>query len=74
MAIMKQSKLIIFKSSLYQHLVKEVNYKIDALSNEIKLLDQSRDSNTKSSAGDKYETDRSMVQLELEKYQSQLII
>lgn len=49
-----------------------VNQRLDKLREQIKSLEVSLHSETKSSAGDKHETGRAMVQLELEKTGRQL--
>ena len=46
--------------------------KIASLQKSIESAKESRDSETKSSVGDKYETGRAMMQYELEKHQNQL--
>lgn len=49
-----------------------LNEKVELLENAISEATQSRDTATKSSAGDKHETARAMVQLEIEKLGGQL--
>ena len=46
--------------------------KISSLKKDINSLKESQKNDTKSSMGDKYETGRAMIQLELEKYHSRL--
>lgn len=46
--------------------------RIETAIHDIELAKESRDSETKSSAGDKYETGRAMVQFEIEKNNFQL--
>ncbi len=46
--------------------------RIDTIRKDIELAKESRDNETKSTAGDKYETGREMVQFEMEKLSSQL--
>jgi hypothetical protein len=46
-----------------------VDDKIESLNNIIKSLEESRNSETKSSVGDKYETGRAMVQIEIDNNQ-----
>lgn len=49
-----------------------LNDKISNLKKDINSLKESQKNDTKSSMGDKYETGRAMIQLELEKYHSRL--
>ena len=49
-----------------------LNKKISNLKKEINSLKESQKNDSKSSMGDKYETGRAMIQLELEKYHSRL--
>ena len=49
-----------------------LNDKISNLNKDINSLKESQKNDTKSSMGDKYETGRAMIQLELEKYHSRL--
>ena len=49
-----------------------LNDKISSLKKDINSLKESQKNDTKSSMGDKYETGRAMIQLELEKYHSRL--
>ncbi len=65
----KTSKL---KSILQQTLLAQLDLKITAAEQAILSAKESRDSNTKSSAGDKYETGRAMMQQELDKLEHQL--
>ena len=46
--------------------------RIETANRDIQLAKESRDNETKSTAGDKYETGRAMVQFELEKNKVQL--
>ena len=62
----------LIKEQLLNHLHELLNKKIETLQQYIQLAKESRDNETKSSVGDKYETGRAMVQMELEKNQSQL--
>ena len=50
-----------------------LNDKISTLNKDINSLKESQKNDTKSSMGDKYETGRAMIQLELEKYHSRLM-
>jgi len=49
-----------------------VNSKLELLNENIKHLQESANEETKSSAGDKYETGRAMAQLEIEKLSAQI--
>lgn len=60
------------KSDLLQLLSKDLNYKIDTLQSEYKVYMESAANETKSTAGDKHDTSRSMMQLEQEKLSGQL--
>jgi len=60
------------KALILKKLNKMIREKTDLLVQTIKAAKESRDNETKSSVGDKYETGRAMVQMELEKSQAQL--
>lgn len=60
------------KEQIVKELIRILDEKIEAAQNAIIGARESRDNDTKSSMGDKYETSRSMVQIELEKYEAQL--
>ncbi len=60
------------KEKLLNQLNLLVEGKIDSLNKAINETIESRDSNTKSSAGDKHETSRAMMQIELENLSMQL--
>lgn len=60
------------KALILEELNKMIREKTDLLEQTIKAAKESRDNETKSSVGDKYETGRAMVQMELEKSQAQL--
>lgn len=53
-------------------LIKAIDEKAAIVKNEIQLAIESRDNETKSNVGDKYETTREMMQLEIEKNMVQL--
>ncbi len=59
-----------------EHLLNEIQLQLDmriaALEQAVEAAKESRDSDTKSSAGDKYETGREMAQQEMDKQQAQL--
>ncbi|WP_340112769.1 hypothetical protein [Maribellus mangrovi] len=60
------------KAQIIEQLTIEIEKKILALNQMIIAAKESRDNETKSSVGDKYETGRAMTQMELEKNQAQL--
>ena len=60
------------KELIHLHLQLLLNEKIQAWERAIASVKESRDQGTKSSVGDKYETGRAMMQVELEKLQVQL--
>ena len=61
-----------FKVQLINRLTQAIEEKIHYLHEAINAAKESRDNETKSSAGDKYETGRAMVQMEIEKNLAQL--
>lgn len=60
------------KTILFSLCREAIQNKVDRLQALIQEAQQSANEETKSSAGDKYETGRAMVQLEIEKYAEQL--
>ena len=60
------------KQQIINHILLRLDEKINELKENIDEAKESRDNENKSSVGDKYETDRAMVQMELEKNQVQL--
>jgi len=60
------------KIKIHNHLVKDLNKKAEILKNSIKDTIEARNNDTKSSAGDKYETGREMLQIEIQKNELQL--
>ena len=60
------------KTELYNHINGILNDKINALIENIKSATESKNSDTKSSAGDKFETGREMIQIEINKLEQQL--
>jgi transcription elongation GreA/GreB family factor len=60
------------KKNLCQVLAENLNNKIEELQESILALQESKLNETKSSAGDKYETGREMLQQEQDKNQAQL--
>jgi transcription elongation GreA/GreB family factor len=61
------------KQKLYELCTEYLLSKLDSAKQAIKNLQDSANEETKSSAGDKYETGRAMIQLEIEKYMSQVL-
>lgn len=55
------------KEKLYKILQERIDEKIRILKESISFAKESRDADTKSSAGDKYETGREMIQAEINK-------
>ncbi len=55
------------KSIVYHKILEELDRKIDVINKAIVSAKESRNNDTKSSAGDKYETGREMMQIEIEK-------
>lgn len=62
------------KENFLIHLHQLLDEKISLIQQAIDSAKESRDSDTKSSVGDKYETNRAMMQIELEKNQQQLAL
>ena len=60
------------KQQLFDHCEQYVNQKITTAQQAIEAAQKAANEETKSSVGDKYETGRAMMQLEKEKYASQL--
>jgi hypothetical protein len=60
------------KHVLYQACLSSAEGRIASLESAIKEIQQSANEETKSTAGDKYETGRAMAQLEIDKHRNQL--
>lgn len=60
------------KQKIYNHCLQILNTKIEALNSALASATESANNETKSSAGDKHETARAMMQLEQEKLSKQL--
>ena len=60
------------KQLIYSKILNILDNKIEILKKEIESTKESRNNDTKSSAGDKYETGREMMQIELDKNEAQL--
>ena len=66
------AKLNSIKQQLYQHCMEVLNNRLKTIQNTISDIQKSLESETKSTAGDKHETGRAMLQLEREKAGQQL--
>ena len=55
------------KLKIHSHCLQILNQKIEELSNALNTATESANNETKSSAGDKHETARAMMQIEQEK-------
>lgn len=62
----------VIKQELYSLCQEKILERIDNIENRLASLIESRDNETKSSVGDKYETGRAMMQIEIGKSQQQL--
>lgn len=60
------------KQKLYQECEKYINQRIQTIQNRLDSIEESKNNETKSSAGDKFETGRAMMQAEEAKSQAQL--
>jgi len=60
------------KSKIFNEILDSILSRIESIEVRIASNKESRDNNTKSSAGDKHETARTMMQIELENNQKQL--
>jgi hypothetical protein len=60
------------KKELLEQVFKQINDKISILQSEFKVYKDSAENETKSTAGDKHDTSKSMMQLEQEKMGAQL--
>lgn len=61
-----------YKKILLDECYKHIDNKIAGVQDALSAVQESANEETKSSAGDKYETGRAMAQLEAERYSSQL--
>jgi len=66
------SKEIKLKALIVKRLIETIDEKAAIVKSEIQLAIETRDNETKSNVGDKYETTREMMQLEIEKNMLQL--
>ncbi len=60
------------KEKLFQACQADLEKRINSIQEVLKSIEESRDNETKSSVGDKYETGRSMMQMEEQKSRQQL--
>lgn len=60
------------KLALIEHIKAQLDQKIEILQEEIKSAIEAQNDDTKSSAGDKFETSREMMQAEMDKNEGQL--
>ncbi len=61
------------RKALLDQCVQDVKVRISGIEQAVRLVQQSANEDTKSTAGDKYETARAMAQLEMEKLNEQLV-
>lgn len=69
---MFSSNLISIKQALHEYCTQRIREQINTIESALASIEESRNNETKSSVGDKYETGRAMMQMEEEKYQRQL--
>lgn len=69
----KQADLLEIKRDIHEALMKRLQAEITSMKQELQDVQLSANNETKSSAGDKYETGRAMAQLEIEKIRSLLL-
>ena len=62
------------KQKLHKYLVDSLNNKAEILQKDIAETIEARNNDTKSSAGDKFETGREMMNVEIQKAENQLVI
>lgn len=61
------------KQQLYQACLDQLNAQMESMETNLQSIIESRDNETKSSVGDKYETGRAMMQQEYQKVQAQMM-
>ncbi len=66
------NKPSLLKEQILNHLLTQLNQKAETAKTAIQSAKESRNNNTKSSAGDKFETGREMMQMEIDKNEAQL--
>ena len=67
---MKEAKQL--KQQLLNHCLEQTEQRIDGITDALKKIEVARNGETKSSAGDKFETGRAMMQMEEAKLKGQL--
>lgn len=60
------------KKIVYKNILKDISFKIEILTNDLASVANARDSDTKSSVGDKHETSRARLQIEIDQLNKQL--
>lgn len=65
-------KMIKTKEKLYQKCETYIDQRIQSIQDRLRSIEESKNTETKSSAGDKYETGRAMMQIEEDKANAQL--
>ena len=60
------------KQNIKSEVLRQLDLKIKDISNAVKSLKESRDADTKSSAGDKHETGRAKIQTEIDQLSKRL--
>ena len=65
--------MVSIKQSIKSEVLRQLVLKIEDISTAIISLTESRDANMKSSAGDKHETSRAKIQIEIDQLSKQLI-
>lgn len=63
---------MLVKSQVFEEIILQLEARIDLLNEEVLRLQESKAADTKSSAGDKFETGREMISQELAKVESSL--
>jgi len=63
---------MLLKNNLYQQLQKILSEKMESIQEALATAKESRDADTKSSAGDKHETSRALAEIEIDKLEVQL--
>jgi hypothetical protein len=69
---MNTKDAIALKQALHAACMQQVESRLHVIEHRLALIEDSRNNETKSSAGDKYETGRAMMQMEEEKSRAQL--
>lgn len=69
---MSSPNLLSIKQALHQYCAQRIQEQVNTIASALASIEESRNNETKSSVGDKYETGRAMMQMEEEKYQRQL--